>query len=141
MLAVVKKVALVGFKDLAILIRSEDNVFAKIGNRTGTDKVRIRNTIILLPWIVKAIVKCNAGSFAEVYMVVLEAAKAKDTIKLVNSGNDSDGNQGEEGNQLKSIKTLLQYLYAWVQDALLWEATCCVVLNAANLVFDRSIKE
>eukprot|EP00957_Ditylum_brightwellii_P063188 4796430-Ditylum_brightwellii.AAC.1 len=124
---VVRKVALVGFDYAAIpvsidnelllekkenikipkfeklkKISSEDNVFAKMSNRTGHDKVRIRNAIILPPWIVNAIVKGDAGLFGEAFMAVLEAAKAKDTIHSVDSGKELGGSQNKDGNHLKN---------------------------------------
>eukprot|EP00957_Ditylum_brightwellii_P163359 12438322-Ditylum_brightwellii.AAC.1 len=67
---------------------------------TNTEKVRIRNSIIIPPWIVKAIDREEAGSFVEAFMTVLGAARSKDIIELVDSGDKSNSSQDKEGGNV-----------------------------------------
>eukprot|EP00957_Ditylum_brightwellii_P155523 11838216-Ditylum_brightwellii.AAC.1 len=105
----VRKVALVGFEDSAIPVlvdkdpllaskenfkvpkceifkamKLEDEVFAKMtAGARGVEKLRIRNLIIIPPWIMEMIIRGETGSFAEAFMVILGAARSKDIIDSV----------------------------------------------------------
>eukprot|EP00957_Ditylum_brightwellii_P169827 12926308-Ditylum_brightwellii.AAC.1 len=102
-------------------MKSEDEVIVKMtAGAKHVDKVRIRNLIIIPPWITEAIIKGETGLFAEAFVGVLEAVWSKDIIDSIDSGDESDSSGGEDGNNLKDIKILLQHLFVWAQDAALW---------------------
>eukprot|EP00957_Ditylum_brightwellii_P065768 4989411-Ditylum_brightwellii.AAC.1 len=160
---VVKKVALVGFEDstISVLIneeplmvikehfkvlkfkflkkmKSEDEVIAKmIAGAKQVEKLRIRNSITIPPWITEAVIKGESELFAEAFVVVLDAARSKYIIDSVDSGDKSDSSDREDGNNVKDNKILLQHLYAWAHNAALWDTNGDVVSNAVNAMFDE----
>jgi len=157
-----KSVALLGFKDNAVLatidqdclqevtakedapkieflskLKDEDEVFKQMESTTETYKKYMCNLIVLAPYLAKILIKRKTGTTSGVFMTALKAAIARDALVIQEIETDED----DVGNNVKEITALLRRLYFWAQEAALWETMGEVVTNAANAAFDDDVTD
>eukprot|EP00957_Ditylum_brightwellii_P072503 5510048-Ditylum_brightwellii.AAC.1 len=80
---------------------------------TPTIETKICNSIILLPWLAKVLIKNKAGTMGNAFIITLQVVILLDTIEVQEAGNTASG----IGRNVEEITSLLQHLYYWAQDA------------------------
>ena len=80
------------------------------------------NTIVLPPWILRAILAKEASSVKEIFVATREAAISQDTL-LHEEDEMSDKEQppADKGPTVESTKTFFHHLFVWGQEAAIWK--------------------
>lgn len=152
--------------DLSFLasLKSPDDVIRQMKPDTKTSRKRVSNAILITPWILQAIRKESAVEFGDVFMTVLRAAKAKDTmedslasketepepaLEPMSEQDDSDEDEFAEltskptklGKNVEIVGDLLQHLYSWSQEAALWAEKGDIGETASLPCFDKDVEK